>query len=143
MIEPAPNRSHAAVRDTDPHPGAGSTRVLLVDDHFDSVVSIGRLLRLLGYDVRVALDGLEALSCAEEFRPHVALIDLSLPGLDGFAVARRLRYLDATRETRLVAMTGWSTKECAWHAREAGFDLHLVKPVSVKMLTDALSGIHC
>jgi CheY-like chemotaxis protein len=120
---------------------AGSMRVMLVDDHLDSVVSMGRLLRLLGYDVRAALDGLRALSCAEEFRPEVALIDLSLPGLDGFSVARRMRGLDATRETRLIAMTGWATKECAWRSREAGFDLHLVKPVSVEMLSDALSGV--
>ena len=123
--------------------GADVTRVMLVDDHLDSLVSLGRLLRLLGYDVRASLDGLDALSYAEEFRPDVALIDLSLPGLDGFAIARRLRYLDATRETRLIAMTGWATKECEWRTREAGFDLHLVKPVSVKTLSDALSGAHC
>jgi CheY-like chemotaxis protein len=122
---------------------ADAMRVMLVDDHFDSVVSVGRLLRLLGYDVRAALDGLRALSCAEEFRPEAALIDLSLPGLDGFSVARRMRSLDATRDTRLIAMTGWATKECAWRSREAGFDLHLVKPVSVETLSEALSGAHC
>jgi CheY-like chemotaxis protein len=118
-------------------------RVMLVDDHLDCVVSMGRLLRLLGYDVRAALDGIRALACAEEFRPEVALIDLSLPGLDGFSVARRMRMLDATRTARLIAMTGWATKECEWRTREAGFDLHLLKPVSVKSLTNALSGVHC
>jgi CheY-like chemotaxis protein len=118
-------------------------RVMLVDDHVDCAVSMGRLLRLLGYDVRVALDGLLALSCAEDFRPEVALIDLSLPGLDGFSVARRMRTLDATRTTRLIAMTGWATKECEWRTREAGFELHLLKPISVQSLAHALSGAHC
>jgi CheY-like chemotaxis protein len=114
-------------------------RVMLVDDHVDSVVTVGRLLRMLGYDVRAALDGLKALTCAEEFRPDVALIDLSLPGLDGYGVARRLRELDATRDTRLIAMTGWATKESQWRTRDAGFDLHLVKPLSVSEITSALS----
>ncbi len=115
-------------------------RVMLVDDHVYSIVCVGRLLRMLGYDVRAALDGLKALSCAEEFRPDVALIDLSLPGLDGYDVARRLRSLDATRGTRLIAMTGWATKESKWRTRDAGFDLHLVKPLSVNEITTALSG---
>lgn len=119
-----------------------TVRVMLVDDHLDSVVSVGRLLRLLGYDVRAALDGLRALSCAAEFHPDVALIDLSLPGLDGFSVARRLRAQDSTRATRLIAMTGWATKECEWRTREAGFDLHLVKPVTAQALTTVLSGAH-
>jgi CheY-like chemotaxis protein len=118
-------------------------RVMLVDDHLDSVVSVGRLLRVLGYDVRAALDGLRALACAAEFHPDAALIDLSLPGLDGFTVARRMRALDATRGTWLIAMTGWATRESKWRTRDAGFDLHLVKPVSVHALTEALSGAHC
>jgi two-component system CheB/CheR fusion protein len=118
------------------------TRVMLVDDHLDSLVSIGRLLRLLGYDVRAEQDGLKALRCAAEFRPDVALIDLSLPGLDGYGVARRMRALDVTRDTRLIAMTGWATQESQLRTRDAGFDLHLVKPLSVHELTNALSGAH-
>jgi CheY-like chemotaxis protein len=115
-------------------------RVMLVDDHMASLISIARLLRALGYDVRAARDGLRALTCAEEFRPDVSLIDLSLPGLNGCDVARRLRTLAATRDTRLIAMTGWSTEESTDRTREAGFDLHLVKPLSLTMLTNALSG---
>jgi CheY-like chemotaxis protein len=123
-----------------PIANAGAMRVMLVDDNLDSLVSVGRLLSVLGYDVRAEQDGLNALSCAEEFRPDVALIDLSLPGMDGCAVARRLRALDATRDTRLIAMTGWATAESQSRTRDAGFDLHLVKPLSVDALTDALSG---
>lgn len=115
-------------------------RVMLVDDHLDSVVSVGRLLQLLGYEVRAALDGMNALVCAAQFLPDVALIDLSLPGLDGYTVARRLRDLEATRETRLIAMTGWATKDSEWRSRRAGFELHLLKPVSVDDLTAALTG---
>ena len=123
-----------------PAPNAVAMRVMLVDDNLDSLVSVGRLLSVLGYDVRAEQDGLKALSCAEEFRPDVALIDLSLPGMDGCAVARRMRALDATRDTRLIAMTGWATAESQSRTRDAGFDLHLVKPLSVDALTDALSG---
>jgi hypothetical protein len=115
------------------------TRVMLVDDHLDSLVSIGRLLRLLGYDVRAEQDGLKALSCAVEFRPEVALIDLSLPGLDGCTVARRMREMAVTRDARLIAMTGWATEESESRTRDAGFDLHLVKPLSINELTNALS----
>ena len=120
--------------------GRAALRVMLVDDHMASLISIARLLRVLGYDVRAARDGFRALTCAEEFRPDVSLIDLSLPGLDGCDVARRLRALAVTRDTRLIAMTGWSTEESTDRTREAGFDLHLVKPLSVNMLTNALSG---
>ncbi|MFL5606731.1 MAG: response regulator [Gemmatimonadaceae bacterium] len=116
-----------------------ATRVIVVDDHLDSLVSVGRLLRVLGYDVRTEQDGPTALSCAEEFRPDVALIDLSLPGMDGCAVARHMRALDATRDTRLIAMTGWTTQESQSRTRDAGFDLHLVKPLSVNVLTSALT----
>jgi len=127
--------------------GDVATRVMLVDDHIDSLVSVGRLLQLLGYDVRAALDGMNALMCAAQFHPDVALIDLSLPGLDGYWVARRLRDLDATRGTRLIAMTGWTTTDCEWRTRRAGFERHLVKPVSVDELTAALTGAmagtHC
>ena len=115
-------------------------RVMLVDDHEDSLISVGRLLRLLGYDVRAERDGLKALSCAAEFHPDVALIDLSLPGIDGCDIARRMRAHNVTRDTWLVAMTGWATDESASRTRDAGFDLHLVKPLSVHELTTAISG---
>jgi len=85
--------------------GGGGLRVLLVDDHVESVLSVGRLLRSQGYQVRAALSGIEAVSAAVDFLPDVALIDLSLPLLDGFAVARKLRSMSSTRATFLVALT--------------------------------------
>lgn len=118
-------------------------RVLLVEDYPDSAISMGRLLRALGYDVRVAFDGLEAVRCATEFHPDAALIDLSLPLLDGFGVAAQLRGSSATRDIRLIAMTGWDTEETIARTRAAGFDLHLVKPLSVDALTGALTAARC
>ena len=113
-------------------------RVLLVEDHADSARSITRLLGLFGYDVHVESDGLEAIRAAERFEPAVALIDLSLPSLDGFGVAERLREMPVTHDCLLIAMTGWSTDEAAVRARAAGFDKHLIKPISVHALTSAL-----
>src|SRR5690348_5721196 len=84
-------------------------RVLVVDDHVDCVLSIGRLLEALGYRVRLALDGRGAVDSASHFRPEAALVDLSLPDLDGFGVAERLRALPETRDAYLIAMTGWGT----------------------------------
>ena len=125
-------------------PGAGAgRRVLIVDDHVASVTSLSLVLSLLGYDVRCAFDGLEALRCAAEFKPEVAIIDLSLPLLDGYAVAERMRAMDGTRDTLLVAMTGWGSATVSERVRASGFDLHLVKPVSVDRLTDALQLAGC
>jgi CheY-like chemotaxis protein len=108
----------------------GGLRVLLVDDHVESVVSVGRLLRAQGYQVRAALSGIEAVSAAVDFLPDVALIDLSLPLLDGFAVARKLRSMPSTRGTYLIALTGWDSEDIIERARSAGFDRHIVKPLS-------------
>lgn len=112
------------------NPTTAALRVLLVDDHVESVVSVGRLLRAQGYQVRAALSGVEAVSAAVDFLPDVALIDLSLPLLDGFAVARKLRSMSSTRGTYLIALTGWDSEDIVERARSAGFDRHIVKPLS-------------
>src|SRR4051812_42727530 len=106
-------------------------RVLIAEDHVDSATGIGRLLRLHGYEVTIVTDGRDAVHAATRFAPQAALIDLTLPGLDGFDVAKQLRGLAATRACRLIAMTGWTADECADRARAAGFDEHLVKPISI------------
>ncbi len=118
--------------------GSGQ-RVLIVEDHIESAMSIGRLLELFGYEVLVETDGLAAVKAAEWFAPSAALIDLSLPTLDGFAVAQRLRGKPKTRDALLIAMTGWATDEHEARAHAAGFDKHLVKPLSVEELVDALA----
>ena len=123
----------------DDHRDNPALRILLVDDHVESVVAGRRLLRALGYDVRVALDGVQALITVATFTPDAALIDLSLPLLDGFDVARQMRQIPQTRDALLIALTGWATEEHARLARLAGFDLHLVKPVSADTLSRALA----
>ena len=120
----------------------GGLRVLLVDDHMESVISLGRLLRAQGYQVRAALSGVEAVSSAVDFLPDVALIDLSLPLLDGFAVARKLRSMSSTRGAFLVALTGWDSDDIVARARSAGFDRHMVKPLSLDAMLGVLSEAH-
>jgi CheY-like chemotaxis protein len=105
-------------------------RLLVVDDNVDAARSLARLLtRLHGQDVRVAHDGPSALAEAEAFRPEIILLDIGLPGMDGYEVARRLRCLPEFARTFIVAMTGWGQEEDRRRSHEAGFDRHLVKPV--------------
>jgi CheY-like chemotaxis protein len=124
------------------HATKAGQRVLLVDDHVESVISLGRLLRAQGYQVRAALSGIEAVSSAVDFLPDVALIDLSLPLLDGFAVARKLRSMSSTRGAFLIALTGWDSDDIIARARSAGFDRHMVKPISLDGMLAVLSEAH-
>jgi CheY-like chemotaxis protein len=105
-------------------------RVLLVDDNADSTEPLSLLLQSKGHDTRVAIDGAEALSVADEFLPHCVVLDLGLPGIDGYEVARLLRERPYGADLTLVALTGWAGKDVRLKAAEAGFDYHLVKPVN-------------
>ena len=126
-------------------PGHGThlrrLRVLVVDDQLDCVLSIGRLLDALGYQVCLAHDGRGALDIASAFRPEAALLDLSLPDLDGFGVAERLRAMPETRDTYLIAMTGWGTDDVRARVEAGGFDRHLIKPLTADVLTNALDAV--
>jgi CheY-like chemotaxis protein len=106
-----------------------AVRVLLVDDNVDSTEPLSLLLQAKGHDTRVAVEGEEALALALEFQPNCVVLDLGLPGIDGYEVARRLRERHGGALT-LVALTGWAGKEVRLKAAEAGFDYHLVKPVN-------------
>jgi len=116
-------------------------RVLVVDDQLDCVISVGRLLDALGYQVCLAHDGRGALDMASAFRPEAALLDLSLPDLDGFGVAERLRAMPETRDTYLIAMTGWGTDDVRARVEAGGFDRHLIKPLTADVLTNALDAV--
>jgi CheY-like chemotaxis protein len=109
-------------------------RILVVDDHPDSAESLVLLLRIKGHDVTLAHDGPSALEEFARDRPELALLDIGLPGLDGFEVARRVRALDPDRSCKLVALTGYGGDRERRLAREAGFDEHLVKPVAFDTL---------
>ncbi len=123
----------------DAHDGHGR-RVLLADDNADFVDSLGQLLAARGHDVRIAYDGAEAISTAREFRPDIAFLDIGMPKVHGYEVARRLRAEPVTAGCLLVAVTGWGQESDRAQAREAGFDRHLVKPVDPTEIEAILEG---
>ncbi|HET6654614.1 MAG TPA: ATP-binding protein [Gammaproteobacteria bacterium] len=120
------------IAETRPAPVGNSTRVLIVDDYVNAAESLAALLQDDGFETRVAHDGASAIEAAAEFRPAVALIDIGLPVMDGYEVARRLRAMPELKGTRLVAATGYGQEADRQHSREAGFDEHLVKPLDPK-----------
>ncbi|HEY1328045.1 MAG TPA: ATP-binding protein [Casimicrobiaceae bacterium] len=119
---------------------AAAQRVLIVDDNRDAAESLAMLVEMLGSAVRVAFDGESALSQAASFHPTVALLDLTMPGMDGFELARRLRKVDGGRPVRLIALSGRSEDAYRNRSRDAGFDVHLTKPVDVATLQAVLAG---
>uniref|UniRef100_UPI00403A0A85 PAS domain S-box protein n=1 Tax=Variovorax sp. BK018 TaxID=3450241 RepID=UPI00403A0A85 len=108
--------------------------VLVVDDNPDAAWGLGKLLEIAGYRVLVADNGEEALALAAQHRPTVALLDIGMPGMDGRALAQRLRATEWGRNALLVATTGWGKEDDIRHSLEAGFDAHLVKPVTISQL---------
>lgn len=121
---------------------AAARKVLVVDDNVDSAESLGKMLRLMGNQVRTAYDGPSALAEAAQLLPDLVLLDIGLPGMDGHEVARRLRLVAGLQEAVLVAQTGWGQEEDRRRSRAAGFNHHLVKPVSPAALQELLSGLH-
>ena len=113
-------------------------RILVVDDNADAAQSLALLLKLAGHDVRVAHDGVETLAVASEFEPEVVLLDLGMPKMDGYETARRLRNESWGRQVMLVALTGWGQQRDRERTAEAGFDLHLVKPIAEFELFQAI-----
>ncbi len=108
--------------------------ILVVDDNRDAASSLGMLLRVLKGDVRTANDGPAALRILETFRPRLILLDLGMPGMDGYEVANRIRRMPQLKETVVIALTGWGQEEDRRRTREAGFDGHLTKPVNLDSL---------
>ena len=113
-------------------------RILVVDDNVDAAESLAMLLRIDGHDVAIAHDGAEALAAAHAAHPDVILLDIGLPGMDGYEVCRRLR-ADGFADTRVVALTGYGQEKDRQLANEAGFDEHAVKPVELARLTKLLA----
>jgi CheY-like chemotaxis protein len=113
-------------------------RILVVDDHVDAAQSLAELLEHLGHDVQVAHDGRAALEAARFNRPHVVLLDLGMPGFDGYGVVERLRREAPFKAVAFVAVTGWARPEDLRRTREAGFAAHLAKPVSLETLRSLL-----
>ena len=123
-----------------PHDHALSQRirVLVVDDNRDAALSLATMLRIMGNEATMADDGLAAVEAAENFRPDVILLDIGLPRLNGYEVCRRIRKQPWSKETLIIALTGWGQPEDRRRSQEAGFDHHLVKPVDVDQLKTLL-----
>jgi two-component system CheB/CheR fusion protein len=114
-------------------------RVLVVDDNHDSAESLAMLLRLLGHEVNTAHDGPSALSSASRHRPEIVLLDIGLPGMNGYDVAKEIRASPDLNAIRLVAITGYGQEGDRRRALDAGFDEHVVKPVEVDKLTELMA----
>jgi CheY-like chemotaxis protein len=117
-----------------PQPAKSRLRVLVVDDNADQVQSLSTLLRLLGHDVEVASDGPAALETVERVLPDMALIDIGLPGMNGYDLARFIRERPHLSNLFLVAQTGWGQDSDRAMSEKAGFDEHVVKPVALETL---------
>ncbi len=116
-------------------------RVLVVDDNADSAASLGMLLKILSMDVKLANDGWTALATIESFRPEVVLLDLGMPGMDGFEVARRVRERSEFDGIVLIALTGWGQPDDRDRTQAAGFQHHLVKPADIAALRLLLGSV--
>jgi PAS domain S-box-containing protein len=140
LVEPGASADESPVKQA-----PGARRILLVEDNPDIGETLRDLLELLGHDVVLAADGLHGVERALSLKPEVALVDIGLPGIDGYEVARRLRESFANGEMLLVALTGYGRPEDRDRAREAGFDAHLVKPVDpdelVRLFTQLGRGV--
>jgi CheY-like chemotaxis protein len=119
--------------------GEARRRVLVVDDNRDAALTLSMMLELMGSEVRIAYGGHEALQAVEEFHPHLVLLDIGMPGLNGYDTARRIRAVEAGRDIVLVALTGWGQNEDRRRSHEAGFDDHIVKPIEPAVLEKLLA----
>jgi PAS domain S-box-containing protein len=128
-------------RTEEAQPTGPSLRVLVVDDNVDAVESLALLMRGLGHDVWTAHDGPSALEAALDHRPNVMLLDIGLPGFDGYEVAKRMRKQQVLQNVVLVAMTGYGKESDRKRAQEAGFDHHLVKPAKFEKVQQILASV--
>jgi CheY-like chemotaxis protein len=116
-------------------PGAEGVRsVLVVDDNNDAAESLAMLLQFEGCRVSTAANGAEALDAFDRLHPEIVLLDIGLPDIDGYEVARRIRSRQGLKKTMLIALTGWSQEQDKKRAAQAGFDEHLTKPLNLDLL---------
>jgi CheY-like chemotaxis protein len=119
--------------------GDKAWRILVVDDNDDAAALLAVLLRLEGHEVQTATNGREAVDRAEQFRPEVVLMDLEMPGIGGLEASRRIRALPWGNTVLIAALTGWGRDEDRRRAREAGIDLHFIKPVDTASILGAVT----
>ena len=122
-------------------PAIPPLRILVVDDNRDSADMLGMLLSFSGHETHTAHDGVTAVDAAARLQPDVILLDIGLPGLNGYTVARAVRDSRADRPPILIALTGWGQDEDRRKSEEAGFDAHVVKPVDEEHLTRIMADL--
>jgi signal transduction histidine kinase len=122
-------------------PATASRRILVADDNRDALDSLAELLALAGHEAHKAGDGTQALEAAARLRPEVIVLDIGMPGIDGYEVARRIRAQSWGREPTLVALTGWGQDNDRKRSSEAGFDAHWVKPLELNRLWSLLDSL--
>ena len=127
------SHDHPAAR-----PSTAGSRILIVDDNKDLATSLARLLRLLGHEVEVVFDGLKAIEAVRAYHPRVVLLDLGLPSLDGYQVARNIRQ-EGFNDTVIIALSGYGQEEDRRRSREAGMNYHVTKPADVKTINDLIA----
>jgi PAS domain S-box-containing protein len=135
-VAPAPAPLAAAEE-----PADASLRVLVVDDNIDAADTLSALLEMNGHTTRVANDGYQAIEMARDFQPQVVFLDIGLPGMNGYEVARKLRETPGMERAYLVALTGWGTREDRERSSEAGFDHHLTKPADMNTVETLLANL--
>ncbi len=118
--------------------GGDSRRIMIVEDDHDTATMLGQLLEMEGYETLVAHDGPAALLASDSFRPDFIVLDVGLPGMNGYEIARQMRAKSWGAEVTIIGVTGWGTAEHRQQGCEAGFDVHLVKPVTLAQLTPHL-----
>ncbi len=116
-------------------------RILIVDDSQDSAMTLGWLVEMLGADYKLAHSGDAALAIAAEYTPNLVLLDIGLPGMSGYDVCKKMREMPALADTVFAAQTGWGEEQHRRASKEAGFDHHMVKPVSLDSLQALLTTI--
>ncbi|HKQ56690.1 MAG TPA: PAS domain S-box protein [Candidatus Eisenbacteria bacterium] len=139
LAEP-PRSAAAATPEATEADGGPALHILVVDDNEDAASSFSLLVRRLGHETRTARDGVEALQVAAEFRPEIVFLDIGLPKLNGYEVARAIRGQSWGRSVFLIALTGWGQEDDKRLAFESGFDLHLVKPVDPASVGELIMG---
>ena len=119
-------------------PSVAGTRILIVDDNKDLATSLARLLRLLGHEVEVVFDGLKAIEAVRAYHPRVILLDLGLPSIDGYQVARNLRQ-EGFKDIVIIALSGYGQEEDRRRSQEAGMNYHVTKPADVKTISNLIA----
>ncbi len=143
LILPLRGRKNISSEKKDVPPLAKTSvkRVLVVDDNEASAKTMGWMIEMLGHEVRIAHDGANAITIAKSLSPDMVLLDIGLPGMNGYKICRALRQEPVLKNTKIIALTGWGQKEHRLRSKKAGFDYHIVKPLTPDMLQELLNSL--